>query len=169
MPNDYEKLPTYPIVPLTKPFEDARGVIQNVLTTGVASVVVIDSKKGTTRADHYHLEDDHLCYLLLGNLDYYWVQYQNAYGPPMHEIRKVSIKPGQAWYTPNNCGHTMHFTEDSVFLTLSRRAREPEEYEKDLVRIPTLRPAEPVKAAPVDVTPAERPSAKTTPAKSKGK
>lgn len=154
MPTDYEKLPTYPIVPLTVPFADARGVIQNVVTDGVASVVVISSKKGSERASHWHREDDHLCLLLSGGLDYYWVHYGAGGGPPLHEVRKVTVKPGEAFYTPNNCGHTMYFTEDSTFLTLSRRSRVPEKYEEDLVRIASLRPPTP--------TPAKTPESRAT-------
>ena len=61
-----------PIIKLANPFTDERGTIQNLLSLDeLQSVVVIESKKGTIRANHYHKTDWHYCYVISGAIDYY--------------------------------------------------------------------------------------------------
>src|ERR1051325_263810 len=59
------------IVPLAKPFVDARGVIQPLVDVAMESAMIISSKKGSVRANHYRKHDWHYCYLISGSIDYY--------------------------------------------------------------------------------------------------
>ena len=59
------------IVPLESPFVDPRGAIQPLVDLPMESCVLIESKKGTVRANHYHKTDWHFCYVLSGGIDYF--------------------------------------------------------------------------------------------------
>ena len=63
-------------------------------------------------------------------MDYY-------HGPVGQESapEKIDVGAGQMVFTPPTVEHAMVFTEDTVFLTLSRNARDHEAYEPDLVRV----------------------------------
>lgn len=129
-----------PIVALPKPYEDARGVIQNLFTDGMQSGALITSKKGTRRADHYHWRGNHLCVLLTGKLVYKWrpVSFLPGSG---EEPQAVTILPGMAFFSPPMVEHSMEFLEDSTFLAFdSKVIRDHEGYENDVVRL-----AEPLK------------------------
>ena len=66
-----ESWPTEPMVSLEKPFVDARGSIQPLVDLMMRSAVLIESKKGTLRANHYHKTDWHYCYVLSGRIEYF--------------------------------------------------------------------------------------------------
>ena len=51
-----QEMSKYPVIPLKKPFEDARGVIQNLVSldeSQIRSAVLIQSLKGSIRGNHY--------------------------------------------------------------------------------------------------------------------
>jgi len=118
------------ICDLPTPFVDDRGSLQLLVDYSIGSVVLISSKKGTVRANHYHHDDEHHCYLVSGQIEYYHRPVGSTEDPEM-----VVIEPGQMFYTPSNLEHAMKFTEDSVFLTFGKRHRTQEDYEADLVRV----------------------------------
>ena len=53
--------PSEPLVELEKPFVDVRGAIHPLVDRLMKSAVLIESKKGTLRANHYHKTDWHYC------------------------------------------------------------------------------------------------------------
>lgn len=118
------------IVPLPTPFVDSRGKIQNVLLSPINSVVVIESKAGSVRANHYHKTDWHYCYVVSGKILYL----ERPVGSSDVPDPKV-MGPGNLFFTPPMVEHAMVFTEDTVFLTLSRNVRTHEAHEEDLVRV----------------------------------
>ncbi len=122
--------PTTVIVDLESPFTDERGEIQPLVDEDMKSCVLISSKKGTVRANHYHNTDWHYCYVVSGSIDYYHRPVGSADEPEM-----VHVETGQVFFTPPMVEHTMLFPEDSVFLTLGRNSRSQEVYEADLVRV----------------------------------
>jgi dTDP-4-dehydrorhamnose 3,5-epimerase-like enzyme len=99
------------------------------------SCVLISSKKGTVRANHYHRTDWHYCYLLSGRIDYYHRPTGSREKPA-----KVTILQGQMFFTPPMVDHAMVFSEDSVFLAFGRNSRVQEVYEADVVRIDPINP-----------------------------
>jgi dTDP-4-dehydrorhamnose 3,5-epimerase-like enzyme len=121
------------IVPLEKPFVDDRGAIQPLVDKMMKSAVVIESKKGTLRANHYHKTDWHYCYVISGSIEYYHRPTGSADEPEM-----LLVKEGQMAFTPPMVDHGMKFPEDTVFLTLSRNPRDQDTYEADVVRINML-------------------------------
>ncbi len=121
------------IVPLEKPFVDGRGAIQPLVDRMMKSAVMIESKKGSLRANHYHKTDWHYCYVISGTIEYYHRPTGSTEDPEM-----LLVKEGQMAFTPPMVDHGMKFPEDTVFLTLSRNPRDQATYEADVVRVDML-------------------------------
>jgi len=118
------------IVPLDRPFEDDRGAIQPLVDLMMKSAVLITSKKGALRANHYHKTDWHYCYVLEGRIDYF----HRPHGSDA-EPERVEVRAGQMVFTPPMVEHGMKFPVDTTFMTLSRNPRDQESYEADVVRV----------------------------------
>ena len=86
-----------PILKLNNPFIDDRGLIQSLVSLDepkIQSAVIIESKKGSVRANHYHKEDWHYCYLITGSIDYYYRDVDDTSEPTVIRIKpaaKVSL------------------------------------------------------------------------------
>lgn len=124
-------------VSLERPFSDARGSIQPLVDMDMKSCVLIHSRKGTVRANHYHNTDWHYCYVLDGMIEYYH-RPQGSSETPQKEV----ICKGELFFTPPMVEHAMVFAQDTAFLTLGRNSREQEVYEADVVRVPPIEPRE---------------------------
>jgi|688.fasta_scaffold1868034_1 quercetin dioxygenase-like cupin family protein len=111
-------------------YEDSRGKIISLAELDYKSALIIESKAGTTRANHYHLEDWHYCYLISGKFKYHWRQNGDK-GIPAQK----TIQAGEIVITPSKVEHAFHFLEDSIFVVLSGRARDQKNYEADLIRV----------------------------------
>ncbi len=118
------------LVNLEKPFVDDRGTIQPLVDQMMKSAVLIESKKGSLRANHYHKTDWHYCYVISGSIEYF----HRRTGSDL-EPEKILVKKGQMIFTPPMVDHAMKFPTDTLFLTLSRNARDQKTYEEDVVRI----------------------------------
>ena len=121
------------IVKLLDAFEDDRGAIQPLVDMDMKSCVLITSKKGAVRANHFHTTDWHFCYVLEGEIDYYHRPTGSDQEPEIVRVRK-----GELCFTPPMVDHQMIFLEETTFLTLGRNSRSQEVYEADVVRIPPL-------------------------------
>ena len=122
-------LPNEVLIKLERPFIDERGEIQPLVDFPMKSCVLISSKKGTIRANHYHKTDWHFCYVLKGSIDYYHRNVGDKHSPKLNKIKK-----GELFFTPPMIEHAMVFHEDTLFLTLGGNSRVQTEYESDLVR-----------------------------------
>ena len=131
-----ERWPKEVIVPLPDPFVDARGAIQPLVDEDMKSCVLISSKKGTVRANHYHKTDWHYCYVMMGKIEYYH-RPTGSETPP----EKVMVEAGQMFFTPPMVDHSMVFSEEAVFITWGRNSRLQEVYEADVVRIDPIEPS----------------------------
>lgn len=127
--------PTTVIVPLDQAFRDDRGEIVPLVDLDMKSAVMITSKKGSVRANHYHTTDWHFCYVVSGKIDYYHRPHGSTAKP-----EKVTVTQGQLFFTPPMVDHSMVFVEETAFLTLGRNSRRQEVYEADVVRIPPINP-----------------------------
>lgn len=122
--------PEVTIIPLDAPFADPRGVIQPLVEADIRSVLIIESKAGAVRADHYHLSDWHYLYVLSGRMIYYYRPHGDT-APP----RRLEVTAGQLVFTPAMMEHRTDFPEDTVCITLSRNQRDQAAYEADVVRL----------------------------------
>lgn len=124
---------------VTKPrlvADDERGIIEELASGHYNSVLRITSKAGSIRANHYHKQDSHLCYLVSGKIRYVWRPAEDEDAP----LQEVVVMPGQLFYTPPMIAHAMDFLEDSEFYAFTSRPRGQEEYEEDLVRVNVIEP-----------------------------
>ncbi len=118
------------------PFVDARGAIQPLVDEDMKSCVLISSKQGTVRANHYHKTDWHYCYVLEGRIEYYHRPTGSDAAP-----EKVMVEAGQMFFTPPMVDHSMVFPKDTFFVTWGRNSRLQEVYEADVVRIDPIEPS----------------------------
>ena len=118
------------IIPIRKPFVDARGEIKNLIDAPFTSAAVITSAKGAIRGNHYHKDDYHYCWLQSGEMEYF-----HRPAGTRQQPRRWVIKPGQMFYTPPRYEHAMVFTRKSVLFVFARNNREMKNYEADTIRI----------------------------------
>ena len=118
------------LINLEKPFVDDRGAIQPLVDQMMRSAVLIESKKGSLRANHYHKTDWHYCYVISGAIEYFYRKTGELKDP-----EKILVNQGQMIFTPPMVDHAMKFPQDTVFLTLSRNPRDQKTYEEDVIRI----------------------------------
>lgn len=117
-----------------KPFhKDERGEMSHLIEnkTPVTSVLLITSKKGAIRANHYHKKDTHYVYMFKGKMEY-------SYQDLKSKIKKKKTVIVNKWdivHTPPMTIHAMKFLEDSVFLAITTEERDQKKYEKDTVHI----------------------------------
>ena len=106
-------------------FVDQRGKISNhELTEPVNLIGLIESKKGTIRANHYHPQQEQKCLFTKGQIIEI---YQDILNPDSPKITQV-VNAGQLSIIKPNVAHTMVFTKDTTFLNLVRGERDHENY-----------------------------------------
>ncbi len=106
-------------------FKDERGTISNhELTEPINLIGLIDSKKGTIRANHYHPQQEQKCLFTKGQII---EVYQDIINPNSPKITQV-VNAGQLSVIKPNVAHTMVFTKDTTFLNLVRGERDHENY-----------------------------------------
>lgn len=123
-------LPSSTLLQLEEPFRDARGYIQNLVHAPLGSAVLIYSARGSIRAEHWHKEDHHYCFVLSGGLLYFERPVGSKDLPTV-----LRVRAGELFFTPSRVEHSMYFTEPTTFLTLGRLSRTHQDYEADLVRL----------------------------------
>jgi nucleoside-diphosphate-sugar epimerase/dTDP-4-dehydrorhamnose 3,5-epimerase-like enzyme len=106
-------------------FIDERGVISNhELTEPINLIGMIESKKGTIRANHYHPQQEQKCLFTKGQIIEI---FQDIINPNAPKITQV-VDAGQLSIIKPNVAHTMVFTKDTTFLNLVRGERDHENY-----------------------------------------
>ena len=108
-----------------KEFVDKRGKISNhELPEPINLIGLIDSKKGTVRANHYHPIQEQKCLVTKGQ---FISVYQDLLKKNAPKITHV-VNEGQLIVTKPNAAHAMVFPKDTVFLNLVRGEREHDNY-----------------------------------------
>lgn len=118
-------------IPVEQGFVDNRGKILPIVHD-LANVQVIWSEVGAIRANHYHKTDTHICYLISGDMDYYWRQHGET------RINKERITAGEAFWTGPLIDHEMVFTSESIMVVVSEHKRDAGTYDEDIVKIQPL-------------------------------
>ena len=118
------------LVPLDVPFVNHNGLIQNLLNTPINGAAIIVSTKGSVRSNHYHKEDFHYLYIVSGSMEYYERGVDEEFtGEPL------IVGPGQMVFTPPMKVHKTVFLEDTFMISLSKRNRDHDSHEEDVVRL----------------------------------
>ncbi len=106
-------------------FTDARGKISNhELTEPINMIGLINSKKGTIRANHYHPQQEQKCLFTKGQIIEVYKDILNTDSPKITQV----VNEGQLSIIKPNVAHTMVFTKDTTFLNLVRGEREHDNY-----------------------------------------
>ena len=106
-------------------FVDNRGKISNhELTEPINMIGLIESKKGTIRANHYHPQQEQKCLFTKGQIIEIFQDILNPNAPKVTQV----VNEGQLSIIKPNVAHTMVFSKDSTFLNLVRGEREHENY-----------------------------------------
>ena len=106
-------------------FIDKRGKISNhELTEPINMIGLIDSKKGTIRANHYHPQQEQKCLFTKGQIIEIFQDLLNPNSPKITQV----VNEGQLSIIKPNVAHTMVFTKDTTFLNLVRGEREHKNY-----------------------------------------
>ncbi len=109
----------------TDDYIDFRGKISNhELTEPINLVGLIDSKKGTIRANHYHPQQEQKCLFTKGQIIEIFQDIVNPNSPKITQV----VNEGQLSIIKPNVAHTMVFTKDTTFLNLVRGERDHENY-----------------------------------------
>ena len=137
--------PKNPLVNLEKPFVDLRGSIQPLVDSIMKSAVMIHSKAGSLRANHYHKTDWHYCYVISGKIEYYYKDLNSD-----KTVELLIVEKGNMFFTPPLVEHCMKLPEDTLFLTLSRNPRDQETYELDVIRTNLIDPSDSISWKPGD-------------------
>lgn len=115
-------------------FTDVRGEIFELMRLEeikFRSVLIITSKRGAIRANHYHKKDTHYTYLVSGKFEY-----KEKYVNNNKTLNQSTIVlPGEMVKTAPLITHAMRFIEDSIMIVFTTEQRDPKHYEKDTVRV----------------------------------
>ena len=106
-------------------YSDNRGTISNhELTEPINLIGLIDSKKGTIRANHYHPQQEQKCLFTKGQIIEIFQDILNPNSPKITQV----VNAGELSVIKPNVAHTMVFTKDTTFLNLVRGERDHENY-----------------------------------------
>jgi oxalate decarboxylase/phosphoglucose isomerase-like protein (cupin superfamily) len=106
-------------------YVDDRGKISNhELTEPINLIGLIESKKGTIRANHYHPQQEQKCLFTKGQIIEIFQDIVNPNAPKITQV----VNAGQLSVIKPNVAHTMVFTKDTTFLNLVRGERDHENY-----------------------------------------
>lgn len=108
---------------------EERGRIIPVAEGNFKTVLVIESKKGAKRANHWHKTDTHIMHILSGKARYVEVGQDHEYGFTVDRI----VGPGDQILTVPNVPHAMEFLEDSVMVVCSTNVRDEKTYLAEIV------------------------------------
>jgi nucleoside-diphosphate-sugar epimerase len=104
---------------------DSRGKISNhELPEPINLIGLIDSKKGTMRANHYHPMQEQKCLFTKGQIIEVFQDILNKNSPKITQV----VNEGQLSIIKPNVAHTMVFSKDTIFLNLVRGERDHENY-----------------------------------------
>jgi dTDP-4-dehydrorhamnose 3,5-epimerase-like enzyme len=123
---------------LEEPYISPAGLIQNLRNVfpgdeTIGCVSVLYSHKDAVRANHYHKEDHHFLFVVKGAVDYYERPIGSKEIP--EPVRYVE---NQMFFTPPMVEHAMRFAEDTIMVSISKRPRDSESHESDVVRVEFL-------------------------------
>lgn len=106
---------------------DPRGDITPVAEGIWRFVMLLESKKGTVRANHWHKTDAHVMHIISGEAKYYE---ENKDG----ELDIQLMGPGDSVFTGPGIPHAIEFLEDTLMVVCTKNPRDYESYMGDLVK-----------------------------------
>lgn len=117
-----------------KPFyTDPRGSLSYLSDQKIKikDVLLITSKKGAVRANHYHKKDTHYIYLVSGKLEYSYKDIKKS----ADKMTSCKVYPGELIITTPMIAHKVVALKDSLMVVLTSEPREQKKYEKEIIRL----------------------------------
>src|SRR3989344_6665171 len=124
-------------IQVTRPkteFIDDRGAMKLVVGQSdfpIKSVLIITSKAGTVRGNHYHKNGFHYYYVESGKCEYW----EKPVNKPTAKIEAVILGPGDLINVRPMVINATKFLEDSVIYHFDTERREQSQYESNTVRV----------------------------------
>jgi|SRR3989344_5117637 len=122
---------------ITPEFVDDRGGITKLLDDGktiIKSMLMMTSKPGAIRANHYHKQDGHHVYLLTGSMEYFEAPLVDGV-PDLTKLEKEIVRAGDMVFSPPMVAHAMKFLDDTTCFVFALKSRSQDDYEQDTVRV----------------------------------
>ena len=116
---------------------EERGRIIPVAEGDFKTVLVIESKKGAVRANHWHKRDTHIMHIISGSARYVECEEVGGCAPPLYTLDRIE-GPGDRIVTGPNIPHAMEFLEDSVMIVCSNQVRDEKTYLDEIVPMKVL-------------------------------
>ena len=110
---------------------EERGRIIPVAEGNFKTVLIIESKQGAVRANHYHKTDSHVMYILSGKARYI----EAPIDDPGRITNERIVGPGDSIVTAPLVAHAMEFLEDSAMIVCARNNRDYDTYMADIVKV----------------------------------
>lgn len=110
-------------------FINAAGSITNLAFGQFACVSLIRTFAGQYRSKHYHRADEHVLYVLEGRMLYWERELDGEYGDP------IEVCQGEAIRTGPLVVHQTYFPVNTVLISCSKKARDHDTHESDVVRV----------------------------------
>lgn len=116
--------------PNLESFTDNRGTIADIFyNVEINHVVIISSKAGSVRGNHWHKQTTQYTFVTKGELEY-WHKPVNSNEPAKCEI----LKEGDFVKSAPNEIHAFKMLTDNEFIAFSEGLRGGKDYEKDTFR-----------------------------------
>ncbi|MEV6932540.1 cupin domain-containing protein [Dactylosporangium sp. NPDC051485] len=112
-------------------YSDARGRIVALPDFPAAHSMIIESRVGAVRGNHFHNDESHLMYVVSGRMLYIEQQADGT-------LSTLEVRPGSAVVSPRGVAHCTVFPEETVIVVLSDVNRSGEHYEEHVFRVDAL-------------------------------
>ena len=108
---------------------DDRGYIKEIFSYRNFSLLLIKSKKGSIRGNHYYKNETHINFVLKGKIEYFSKKLNSK-----SKLIKKIYKKKQYFLTEKKTIHAMRFLEDSLMLYFSNMPRKKNLYMKEVIK-----------------------------------
>lgn len=103
---------------------EERGRIIPVADGDFKTVMIIESKKGAIRANHFHRSDSHIMHIVSGCMRY--VEEHHGF------LEEKTLRAGDSVLTLPGIPHAAEFLEDTVMVVAAKNARDTATYMADI-------------------------------------
>ena len=112
--NELKPVPWETLRTVEPSFEDARGVIRNILAGPFDHLAFVTSKAGTVRGNHFHKKGWQWCFVVSGKVRCLSRGAEDSES----EVRIAIARPYDLIITPPGVAHRHEYLEDTSFIAV---------------------------------------------------